>query len=96
MYVHCIGRNDSLRIAYIHVVKKGKDGKQSEYYSKLVKADPSGNDQVLFSLITTSLITISALCYQGFTTCFYGNMGFNCSDFFLFPPVLADLLEPTN
>jgi callose synthase len=54
MYVHCIGRNDSLRIAYIHVVKKGKDGKQSEYYSKLVKADPSGKDQVLFSLITTS------------------------------------------
>jgi callose synthase len=54
MYVHCIGRNDSLRIAYIDVVKKGKDGKQSEYYSKLVKADPSGKDQVLFSLMTTS------------------------------------------
>ncbi|CAK9232746.1 unnamed protein product [Sphagnum troendelagicum] len=43
-------KNDSLRIAYIHVVKKGKDGKQSEYYSKLVKADPSGNDQEIYSI----------------------------------------------
>lgn len=43
----CFGRNDSLRIAYIHEAKQMIDGKPfTEYYSKLVKADPSGKDQV--------------------------------------------------
>lgn len=41
-------RNDSLRIAYIHTEKVLKDGKlETEYYSKLIKADLSGKDQVL-------------------------------------------------
>lgn len=41
------GRNDSLRIAYVHEAKQIIDGKPyTEYSSKLVKADPSGKDQV--------------------------------------------------
>jgi hypothetical protein len=41
------GRNDSLRIAYVHETKQMIDGKPfSEYYSKLIKADPSGKEQV--------------------------------------------------
>ena len=41
-------RNDSLRISYIHKGKvKVGDKEVTEYYSKLMKADPSGNDQVM-------------------------------------------------
>ena len=40
-------RNEALRVAYIDFVENVKDGKlQTEYYSKLVKADIRGNDKV--------------------------------------------------
>ncbi|KAG0624695.1 hypothetical protein M758_3G268300 [Ceratodon purpureus] len=43
--------NDSLRIAYVHETKHMIDGRPfTEYYSKLVKADPSGKDQEIFSI----------------------------------------------
>jgi len=43
--------NDSLRIAYIHTEKVLKDGKlETEYYSKLIKADLSGKDQEIYSI----------------------------------------------
>ena len=36
-----------MRIAYVHETKQMIDGKPfTEYYSKLIKADPSGKDQV--------------------------------------------------
>jgi callose synthase len=39
---------DSLRIAYVDTVKEMKDGRIATmtYYSKLIKADPSGRNQV--------------------------------------------------
>lgn len=42
-------RNEALRVAFIHVEEiAGDDGKVSkEFYSKLVKADAHGKDQVL-------------------------------------------------
>lgn len=40
-------RNEALRVAYIDVVENVKDGRlQTEYYSKLVKADVHGKDKV--------------------------------------------------
>ncbi|KAG0630756.1 hypothetical protein M758_1G201800 [Ceratodon purpureus] len=43
--------NDSLRISYIHTAKvKVGDKEVTEYYSKLMKADPSGNDQEIYSI----------------------------------------------
>lgn len=41
-------RNEALRVAFIHVEESGgTDGKGSrEFYSKLVKADVNGKDQV--------------------------------------------------
>ncbi len=41
-------RYDSLRIAYVDTVKEMKDGRIASmtYYSKLIKADPSGGNQV--------------------------------------------------
>ncbi|KAG0579180.1 hypothetical protein KC19_4G079300 [Ceratodon purpureus] len=43
--------NDSLRIAYVHETKHMIDGRPfTEYYSKVVKADPSGKDQEIFSI----------------------------------------------
>nr|XP_048330411.1 callose synthase 10 isoform X2 [Ziziphus jujuba var. spinosa] len=45
-------RNESLRVAFIHVEESGSaDGKVSrEYYSKLVKADINGKDQEIYSI----------------------------------------------
>lgn len=42
-------RNEALRVAFIHVEESGPtDGKVTkEFYSKLVKADAHGKDQVL-------------------------------------------------
>ena len=44
-----ITRNEALRVAYIHVEETGTaDGKiMKEFYSKLVKADINGKDQVM-------------------------------------------------
>lgn len=54
-------RNDSLRIAYVHETKQLIEGKPfTEYYSKLVKADPSGKDQVKCNCIS--------LLYVGFVS----------------------------
>jgi callose synthase len=51
--------NDSLRIAYIHEAKQIIDGKQyTEYYSKLVKADPSGKDQEIYSIKLPGEVTL--------------------------------------
>ena len=42
-------RNEALRVAFIDVVETLKEGKvNTEYYSKLVKADINGKDKVLF------------------------------------------------
>ncbi|KAL9661420.1 hypothetical protein QQ045_026244 [Rhodiola kirilowii] len=44
-------RNEALRVAFIDVVETLKDGKvHTEYYSKLVKADISGNDKEIYSI----------------------------------------------
>ncbi|KAJ4724122.1 Callose synthase-like protein [Melia azedarach] len=44
-------RNEALRVAYIDVVETLKDGKvQTEYFSKLVKADINGKDKEIYSL----------------------------------------------
>jgi callose synthase len=43
--------NDSLRISYIHKGKEKVGTKEvTKYYSKLLKADPSGNDQEIYSI----------------------------------------------
>lgn len=44
----CLTRNEALRVAFIHVEESGvTEGKISkEYFSKLVKADIHGKDQV--------------------------------------------------
>ena len=42
-------RNEALRVAFIDEVETMKDGiVQTEFYSKLVKADINGKDKVLF------------------------------------------------
>lgn len=44
-------RNEALRVAYIDSVETLKDGKvQTEFYSKLVKADINGKDQEIYSI----------------------------------------------
>ncbi|XP_072963967.1 callose synthase 9 [Typha angustifolia] len=44
-------RNEALRVAYIDVVESIKDGKpNTEYYSKLVKADIHGKDKEIYSI----------------------------------------------
>ncbi|KNA05699.1 hypothetical protein SOVF_187870 [Spinacia oleracea] len=44
-------RNEALRVAFIDVVETLKDGiVQTEYYSKLVKADINGQDKEIYSL----------------------------------------------
>ncbi|XP_021771976.1 callose synthase 9-like [Chenopodium quinoa] len=44
-------RNEALRVAFIDVVETMKDGKvQTEYYSKLVKADINGQDKEIYSV----------------------------------------------
>lgn len=46
-FVYFCHRNEALRVAFIDVVETLKDGKvQTEYYSKLVKADINGKDKV--------------------------------------------------
>lgn len=44
----CVVRNEALRVAFIHVEESGAtDGKiEKHFYSKLVKADVNGKDQV--------------------------------------------------
>jgi hypothetical protein len=45
----CAFRNEALRVAFIDVVETLRDGKvNTEYYSKLVKADINGKDKVPF------------------------------------------------
>lgn len=47
LLVSCFIRNEALRVAFIHVEESGTTGKVSkEFYSKLVKADVHGKDQV--------------------------------------------------
>ncbi|XWS71098.1 hypothetical protein CRYUN_Cryun03dG0108600 [Craigia yunnanensis] len=44
-------RNEALRVAFIDVVETLKDGKiQTEYYSKLVKADINGKDEEIYAI----------------------------------------------
>lgn len=44
-------RNEALRVAFIDMVETMKDGKvQTEYFSKLVKADINGQDKEIYSL----------------------------------------------
>ncbi|EPS67036.1 hypothetical protein M569_07740, partial [Genlisea aurea] len=44
-------RNEALRVAFIDVVETMKDGKvQTEYFSKLVKADINGKDKEIYSI----------------------------------------------
>ncbi|KAJ7957439.1 Callose synthase-like protein [Quillaja saponaria] len=44
-------RNEALRVAFIDVVEALKDGKvNTEYYSKLVKADINGKDKEIYSI----------------------------------------------
>ncbi|KAK7310312.1 hypothetical protein RJT34_07750 [Clitoria ternatea] len=44
-------RNEALRVAFIDVVETLKDGKvNTEYYSKLVKADINGKDKEIYSV----------------------------------------------
>lgn len=49
-----VTRNEALRVAYIHVEESGAiEGKTTkEFYSKLVKADINGKDQVLRSFVS--------------------------------------------
>jgi len=47
LLISCFIRNEALRVAFIHVEESGTTGKVSkEFYSKLVKADVHGKDQV--------------------------------------------------
>ncbi|XP_024386368.1 callose synthase 9 isoform X2 [Physcomitrium patens] len=49
--LYLMQKNDSLRIAYIHETKEIVDGHLvTEYHSKLVKADPSGRDEEIYSI----------------------------------------------
>ncbi|CAM6036816.1 unnamed protein product [Sphagnum compactum] len=49
--LYLMHKYDSLRIAYIDVVETTKDKKVTKsYYSKLVKADPYGQDQEIYSI----------------------------------------------
>ena len=50
MALKCLfNRNEALRVAYIHVEETGTADQKivKEYYSKLVKADINGKDQVV-------------------------------------------------
>jgi len=49
LFVNNDFRNEALRVAFIDVVETLKEGKvNTEYYSKLVKADVNGKDKVPF------------------------------------------------
>jgi len=63
-------RNEALRVAFIHDIETLKDGKPYvEHYSKLVKADIHGKDQVFpylgtlmhFLFIFRPVLTFSSL-----------------------------------
>ncbi|KAG6682973.1 hypothetical protein I3842_13G169600 [Carya illinoinensis] len=44
-------RNEALRVAFIDIVETSKDGQaQTEFYSKLVKADINGQDKEIYSI----------------------------------------------
>ncbi|KAJ7545909.1 hypothetical protein O6H91_08G015900 [Diphasiastrum complanatum] len=44
-------KNEALRVAYIDIVERLKEGKlYKEFYSKLIKADASGNDQEIYTI----------------------------------------------
>lgn len=49
LFLCFIIRNEALRVAFIHSEERDSpDGKITEFYSKLVKADVNGKDQVNF------------------------------------------------
>jgi callose synthase len=49
--LYLMQQNSSLRVAYIDVVETTKDRKTTtSYYSKLVKAGPSGKDEIIYSI----------------------------------------------
>ena len=50
IWAFVVCRNEALRIAFIHEIETLRDGKPYvEHYSKLVKADIRGKDQVFIS-----------------------------------------------
>lgn len=60
----CSYRNEALRVAFIDVVETLRDGKvNTEYYSKLVKADINGKDKVLlcYAFYTLQFVPYSVL-----------------------------------
>lgn len=56
-------RNEALRVAFIHVEENA--GASKEFYSKLVKADAHGKDQVCnyFQILLGAVFCIHALEY---------------------------------
>lgn len=59
----CAFRNEALRVAFIDVVETLRDGQvNTEYYSKLVKADINGKDKVPF-FCTFYTLTFHILFY---------------------------------
>ncbi|CAK9227498.1 unnamed protein product [Sphagnum troendelagicum] len=49
--LYLMQQNSSLRVAYIDIVETTKDRKTAtSYYSKLVKAGPSGKDEIIYSI----------------------------------------------
>lgn len=71
-------RNEALRVAFIHVEDcDGPDGTVTkEYYSKLVKADAHGKDQVKDLEVMLSSVTLFAL-YSFSYFLFVVNLKFN-------------------
>ena len=66
-------RNEALRVAFIDYVETLRDGKvNTEYYSKLVKADINGKDKVLF---------FSTFCFLQYVTCSVNWQVFSLSIF---------------
>lgn len=66
----CSYRNEALRVAFIDVVETLRDGKvNTEYYSKLVKADINGKDKVLlcYAFYTLQCVPYSVL-WPGFSS----------------------------
>lgn len=58
-----VARNEGLRVAFIHVEDSvASDGKVvKEFYSKLVKADIHGKDQVSIFVDSTTIATFLSL-----------------------------------
>jgi hypothetical protein len=58
-------RNSSLRVAYIDIVETTKDRKTAtSYYSKLVKAGPSGKDEVSCWHNAPLMLALACLCWS--------------------------------